>query len=81
AVDVKTAQTISGTASNAEGSVVRVTLGGQTYSTTVSSNGNWSLSVPAANLAAITDGLQTVTASVTNGAGSIGNTSASLGVV
>lgn len=81
AADVKTAQTISGTASNAEGSVVRVTLGGQTYSTTVSSNGNWSLSVPAANLAAITDGLQTVTASVTNGAGSIGNISASLGVV
>ncbi|WHQ76584.1 Ig-like domain-containing protein [Pantoea sp. Lij88] len=81
AVDVKTAQTISGTASNAEGSVVRVTLGGQTYSTTVSSNGNWSLSVPAANLAAITDGLQTVTASVINGAGTSGSTSASLGVV
>ncbi|SFN17405.1 Ig-like domain (group 3) [Candidatus Pantoea varia] len=81
AVDVKTAQTISGTASNAEGSVVRVTLGGQTYSTTVSSNGNWSLSVPAANLAAIADGLQTVTASVINGAGTSGSTSASLGVV
>jgi len=81
AADVKTAQTISGTASNAEGSVVRVTLGGQTYSTTVSSNGNWSLSVPAANLAAIADGLQTVTASVINGAGTNGATSASLGVV
>lgn len=81
AADVKTAQTISGTASNAEGSVVRVTLGGQTYSTTVSSNGNWSLSVPAANLAAIADGLQTVTASVINGAGTNGSTSASLGVV
>ncbi|MER5028783.1 Ig-like domain-containing protein [Pantoea anthophila] len=81
AADVKTAQTISGTASNAEGSVVRVTLGGQTYSTTVSSNGNWSLSVPAASLAAIADGLQTVTASVTNGAGSSGTISASLGVV
>lgn len=81
AVDVKTAQTISGTASNAEGSVVRVTLGGQTYSTTVSSNGNWSLSVPAGNLAAIADGLQTVTASVINGAGTSGSTSASLGVV
>lgn len=81
AADVKTAQTISGTASNAEGSVVRVTLGGQTYSTTVSSNGNWSLSVPAASLAAIADGLQTVTASVTNGAGSSGFISASLGVV
>ncbi|MCP1205135.1 Ig-like domain-containing protein [Pantoea sp. B550] len=81
AADVKTAQTISGTASNAEGSVIRVTLGGQTYSTTVSSNGNWSLSVPAANLAAIADGLQTVTASVINGAGSNGSTSASLGVV
>lgn len=81
AVDVKSAQTISGTASNAEGSVVRVALGGQTYSTTVSSNGNWSLSVPAANLAAIADGLQTVTASVINGAGTSGSTSASLGVV
>ncbi|ADO10259.1 Putative AT-2 family transporter precursor [Pantoea vagans C9-1] len=81
AADVKTAQTISGTASNAEGSVIRVTLGGQTYSTTVSSNGNWSLSVPAANLAAIADGLQTVTASVINGAGTNGATSASLGVV
>ncbi|MGJ0127378.1 Ig-like domain-containing protein [Pantoea sp. RHCKP32] len=81
AVDVKTAQTISGTASNAEGSVVRVTLGGQTYSTTVSSNGNWSLSVPAANLAAIADGLQTVTASVVNGAGSTGTVSSSLAVV
>ncbi|MGK3141503.1 Ig-like domain-containing protein [Pantoea sp. C2G6] len=81
AQDVKTAQTISGTASNAEGSVVRVSLGGQTYSTTVSSNGNWSLSIPAANLAAIADGLQTVTASVINGAGNSGSVSASLGVV
>lgn len=81
AADVKTAQTISGTASNAEGSVVRVSLGGQTYSTTVSSSGAWSLSVPAASLAAIADGLQTVTASVTNGAGSSGSISASLGVV
>ena len=81
AIDVKTAQTISGSATNAEGSVVRVVLGGQTYSTTVSSNGNWSLSVPAANLAAISDGLQTVTASVTNGAGLSGSGSASLGVV
>lgn len=81
AIDVKTAQTISGSATNAEGSVVRVVLGGQTYSTTVSSNGNWSLSVPAASLAAISDGLQTVTASVTNGAGLSGSGSASLGVV
>lgn len=81
AVDVKTAQTISGSTTNAEGSVVRVALGGQTYSTTVNSNGNWSLSIPAASLAAIADGQYTVTASVTNGAGSSGSGSAALGVV
>ncbi|MGP2503014.1 Ig-like domain-containing protein [Pantoea ananatis] len=78
--DVKTTQTISGTATNAEGSLVQVTIGGQTFTTTVSSNGNWSLPVSASNLAAIADGLYTVTASVTNGVGNSGNASASLGV-
>lgn len=78
--DVKTTQTISGTATNAEGSLVQVTIGGQTFTTTVSSNGNWSLPVSASNLAAIADGLYTVTASVTNGLGNSGNASASLGV-
>ncbi|MEJ1266759.1 Ig-like domain-containing protein [Pantoea ananatis] len=77
---MKTTQTISGTATNAEGSLVQVTIGGQTFTTTVSSNGNWSLPVSASNLAAIADGFYTVTASVTNGVGNSGNASASLGV-
>ena len=78
--DVKTTQTISGTATNAEGSLVQVTIGSQTFTTTVSSNGNWSIPVSASNLAAIADGLYTVTASVVNGVGNSGNASASLGV-
>lgn len=78
--DVKTTQTISGTATNAEGSVVQVTIGNQTFTTTVSSNGNWSIPVAASSLAAIADGLYTVSASVINGVGNTGNASASLGV-
>ena len=79
-VDVKTTQTISGTATNAEGSVIRVTVGSQTYSTTVNGSGAWSLSVSPANLAAIADGTYTVSASVTNSVGSSGSGTATLGV-
>ncbi|WP_072193734.1 Ig-like domain-containing protein [Pantoea stewartii] len=78
--DVKTTQTISGTATNAEGSLVQVTIGTQTFTTSVNSNGTWSLPISATNLAAIADGLYTVTASVTNGIGNSGSASASLGV-
>ncbi|MGG6184323.1 Ig-like domain-containing protein, partial [Pantoea allii] len=78
--DVKTTQTISGTATNAEGSVVQVTIGNQTFTTTVSSNGNWSIPVAASSLAAIADGLYTISASVINGVGNTGNASAPLGV-
>lgn len=80
-VDVRTAQTISGTASNAEGSTVSVTLGSQTWNTTVNANGSWSLAIPAASLAAIADGSYTVTASVTNAAGVSGSGSSALAVV
>ncbi len=79
--DVRTAQTVSGTATNAEGSLVRVTVGGQTFSTTVNSSGVWSLSIPAANLATIADGNYTVTASVTNAAGVSGSGSSTLTVL
>ncbi len=77
---MKTTQTISGTATNAEGSLVQVTIGTQTFTTSVNSNGTWSLPISATNLAAIADGLYTVTASVTNGIGNSGSASASLGV-
>ena len=79
--DVKTAQTISGSSTNAEGSTVNVTIGNQTFTTTVNSSGAWSLSVPAASLAAIADGSYTVTASITNGAGASGSGSSSLTVL
>ena len=79
--DVKTAQTISGTATNAEGSTVSVQVGSQTFTTTVNSSGAWSLSIPAATLAAIADGSYTVTASVTNGAGVSGSGSSALTVI
>ena len=79
--DVRTAQTISGTTTNAEGATVRVSIGNQTFTTPVNSSGAWSLVVPATSLAAIADGSYTVTASVTNSAGVSGSGSANLNVV
>ena len=75
AADALTAQTISGTSSNAEGSTVTVTLGGSRYTGTVGASGAWSIAVPPASLAAIADGTQTVNVSVTNSAGVSGTTS------
>ena len=79
--DVKTSQTISGTASNAEGSTVTVRIGATNYTSTVNAAGNWSITVPAASLAAIADGSYNVTASVTNFVGNSGSSSAALNVV
>ncbi|WP_338152918.1 Ig-like domain-containing protein [Chimaeribacter coloradensis] len=81
ATDARQAQTITGTTTNAEGSTLRVTLGGTTYTTTVGSNGAWSVSVPAAALAALADGNYTVTASVTNAANNSGSGSAAVSVI
>ncbi|MBF9273234.1 Ig-like domain-containing protein, partial [Enterobacter hormaechei] len=44
-------------------------LNGKDYTTTVSANGSWTLNVPAADLAGLTDGSVTVTASVSDKAG------------
>ncbi|WP_193144226.1 Ig-like domain-containing protein, partial [Enterobacter hormaechei] len=46
-----------------------VSLNGKDYTTTVSANGSWTLNVPAADLAGLTDGSVTVTASVSDKAG------------
>jgi hypothetical protein len=81
ATDARQAQTISGTATNAEGSTLRVTLGGTTYTTTVGSSGSWSVSVPAAALAALADGTYTVSASVTNAANNTGTSTAGVSVI
>ncbi|WP_139154876.1 Ig-like domain-containing protein, partial [Enterobacter hormaechei] len=51
------------------GQTVTVSLNGKDYTTTVSANGSWTLNVPAADLAGLTDGSVTVTASVSDKAG------------
>lgn len=73
ATDALSAQTISGTSTNAEGSVITVRVGTATLTTTVGASGAWSVSVPAATLAALPDGTDSVTATLTNAAGNAGS--------
>nr|WP_245397282.1 Ig-like domain-containing protein [Citrobacter rodentium] len=62
--------TLSGATTNVEaGQTVTVSFGGKTYTTTVDASGNWTLSVPAADLAGLSDGSARVEASVSNAAG------------
>ena len=60
---------ISGTSTAEAGQTLTVSLNGKDYTTTVSANGSWTLNVPAADLAGLTDGSVTVTASVSDKAG------------
>ncbi|MCM7084280.1 Ig-like domain-containing protein [Enterobacter hormaechei] len=60
---------ISGTSTAEAGQTVTVSLNGKDYTTTVSANGSWTLNVPAADLAGLSDGSVTVTASVSDAAG------------
>ncbi|MGX5082999.1 Ig-like domain-containing protein [Enterobacter hormaechei] len=60
---------ISGTSTAEAGQTLTVSLNGKDYTTTVSVNGSWTLNVPAADLAGLTDGSVTVTASVSDKAG------------
>ena len=69
AAEILSAQVITGTSTNAAGSLVNVSLGGKTYQSTVAANGNWSVSVPKTDLAALLDGTLTVNASLVNPAG------------
>ncbi|MEO3326001.1 Ig-like domain-containing protein, partial [Enterobacter cloacae] len=61
--------TVSGTSTAEAGQTVTVSLNGKDYTATVGSDGNWTLNVPAADLAALSDGSVTVTASVSDKAG------------
>ncbi|MCQ4444924.1 Ig-like domain-containing protein [Enterobacter cloacae] len=61
--------TVSGTSTAEAGQTVTVSLNGKEYTTTVRADGNWTLNVPAADLAGLTDGSVTVTASVSDKAG------------
>ncbi|WP_174870853.1 Ig-like domain-containing protein [Pectobacterium polaris] len=63
-------QVVSGTASLSEaGRTVTVTLNGKPYTTTVGSDGNWSVTLPTADLVAIADGNQNLTVTLTDAAG------------
>ncbi|WP_260516109.1 Ig-like domain-containing protein, partial [Serratia fonticola] len=63
-------QTITGsTGITTPGQTVTVTLGGKTYTGTVDGSGNWSVTVPAADLQALPDGTPALTVTVTDTAG------------
>ncbi|EFW3897091.1 Ig-like domain-containing protein, partial [Shigella dysenteriae] len=64
--------TLNGSTSAEVGQTVTVTFGGKTYTATVAANGTWALNVPAADLAALGQGAQTITASVNDRAGNPG---------
>ncbi|MHA0998919.1 Ig-like domain-containing protein, partial [Enterobacter ludwigii] len=69
ATEAKADLTVSGTSTAEAGQTVTVSLNGKHYTTTVGADGNWTLDVPAADLAALTDGSVTVTAAVSDKAG------------
>ncbi len=58
---------LSGTTSNVEaGQTVTITFAGKTYTTTVDTNGDWTWTVPSADLSGLKDGDASVQVSVTN---------------
>ncbi|MCZ8879992.1 Ig-like domain-containing protein [Escherichia albertii] len=67
AAEKSAALTLSGSTSGVEaGQTVTVTFGGKTYTASVAANGSWSITVPAADMAALRDGDASVQASVSN---------------
>ncbi|MCK7337552.1 Ig-like domain-containing protein [Enterobacter cloacae] len=69
ATEAQTDLTVSGTSTAEAGQTVTVSLNGKDYTATVGSDGHWTLNIPAADLAALSDGSVTVTASVSDKAG------------
>ncbi|MCI1897050.1 MAG: Ig-like domain-containing protein, partial [Enterobacter sp.] len=65
---------VNGTTNAEAGQTVTVTLNGVDYTTTVDASGNWSVTVPAADLSAIGDGSYTVSAAVSDKAGNPAST-------
>ncbi|HDL6616629.1 TPA: Ig-like domain-containing protein [Yersinia enterocolitica] len=62
--------TVNGTSSNLNANqTITVTLNGKTYTTTTGSNGNWSLALPAGDLALLADGSYPITISIQDSAG------------
>ncbi|KAE8276899.1 Ig-like domain-containing protein, partial [Enterobacter sp. C6] len=60
ATEAKSDLAVSGTSTAEAGQTVTVSLNGKDYTTTVSADGSWTLNVPAADLAGLTDGSVTV---------------------
>ena len=74
ATEMTADQALSGTVIHAEaGQQVTVTVGGKTYYATVEDDFTWSLTIPAADLAAMGDGALKVSATVTNISGNTGS--------
>lgn len=74
AAQASTAQDITGTASATDaGQLVRVVLYAKTYSAQVSTTGNWSVSVPAADLAILPYGPHSIWARLADSAGNVTN--------
>ncbi|MFK8258130.1 Ig-like domain-containing protein [Erwinia sp. AnSW2-5] len=76
-----TAQTISGTSTNAAGGQVTVNLEGTLYTGTVASNGTWSVSIPSSGLTSLADGQHTAAISIADRAGNTTSTSTSFNAV
>ncbi len=75
--------TVSGSTTAEAGQIVTVTLNSptvQTYQATVQADGSWSINIPAADLAALTDGSHTLTATVNDKAGNPASTTHNLAV-
>ncbi|TNH29264.1 beta strand repeat-containing protein, partial [Testudinibacter sp. TR-2022] len=69
AAEAKGDVAISGTTTAEAGQTVTVTLNGKEYTAVVADNGTWTATVPAADVAALTQGEQAVTANVSDKAG------------
>ncbi|WP_405080816.1 Ig-like domain-containing protein [Pectobacterium versatile] len=68
--ELQSSQFVSGTASLSDvGQTVTVTLNGITYTTTVESDGAWSVFIPSGDIQALTNGTYTLVASLTDKAG------------
>ncbi|WP_241029959.1 MULTISPECIES: Ig-like domain-containing protein [Citrobacter] len=71
---------ISGTSDVGEGKTVSIELNGKTYTALTDAQGKWTVSIPAADVSALTDGVQNIKASVSDDAGNIGTNTAKVTV-
>ena len=72
---------LSGTSSNVEaGQTVTIIFAGKTYTTTVDANGDWTWTVPAADLSGLKDGDASVQVSVTNVNGNVASSAQAFSV-